>query len=295
MARLAFDTGGTFTDFALIDDVGVLHLHKVLSTPANPAAAVVQGVGELLVRPGVQSSKDNLQILGATTVVTNAVLERKGVETAFLTTDGFRDLLRIRTEGRYDLYDLKIAYPAPLVPRDCCFGVVERMAADGRAITPLDENSVGLVVAELRARGVTSVAVCLLHSYKFPEHERKVGALLAAAGPELSVSLSSDVCPEVREYDRASTTVVNAYTRPLMTQHVERLESDLRKDGIISRMLWMTSSGGVVPSITASRTPVRLIESGPANMPARSRRRASCPSTWAAPQPSSAWCRMASR
>src|SRR5258708_31238448 len=154
--------------------------------------------------------------------------------------------------------------PARVVPGDCCFGVVERMAADGRAITPLDENSVGLVVAELRARGVTSVAVCLLHSYKFPEHERKVGALLAAAGPELSVSLSSDVCPEVREYDRASTTVVNAYTRPLMTQHVERLESDLRKDGIISRMLWMTSSGGVVPSATASRPPVRLIESGPA-------------------------------
>ena len=264
MARLAFDTGGTFTDFALIDDVGILHLHKVLSTPANPAAAVVQGVGELLLRPGVRSSKDNLQILGATTVVTNAVLERKGVETAFLTTDGFQDLLRIRTEGRYDLYDLKIAYPAPLVPRDCCFGVVERMAADGRAITPLDEDSVGLIVAELRARGVTSVAVCLLHSYKFPEHEQKVGALLAAAGPELSVSLSSDVCPEVREYDRASTTVVNAYTRPLMTQQVERLEADLRKDGIISRMLWMTSSGGVVPSATASRTPVRLIESGPA-------------------------------
>src|SRR5258708_22610295 len=154
--------------------------------------------------------------------------------------------------------------PARVVPGDCCFGVVERMAADGRAITPLDENSVGLVVAELRARGVTSVAVCLLHSYKFPEHERKVGALLAAAGPELSVSLSSDVCPEIREYDRASTTVVNAYTRPLMTQHVERLEADLRKDGIVSRMLWMTSSGGVVPSATASRTPVRLIESGPA-------------------------------
>src|SRR5260370_14315676 len=141
------------------------------------------------------------------------------------------------------------------------------MAGDGRAITPLDENSVGLVVAELRARGVTSVAVCLLHSYKCPEHVRKVGALLAAAGPELSVSLCSDVCPEVREYARASTTVVNAYTRPLMTQHVERLEADLRKDGIISRMLWMTSSGGVVPSATASRTPVRLIESGPSAGP----------------------------
>ena len=138
MARLAFDTGGTFTDFALVDDSGTLHLHKVLSTPANPADAVVQGVLEMLARPGVSVKKSDLQIIGATTVVTNAVLERKGVATAFLTSDGFQDMLRIRDEGRYDLYDLKIAYPDPLVPRDLCFGVTERMAADGRIMTPLD-------------------------------------------------------------------------------------------------------------------------------------------------------------
>jgi N-methylhydantoinase A len=264
MARLAFDTGGTFTDFALIDDTGVLHLHKVLSTPTNPADAVVQGVGELLVRPSVSASKEGLQILGATTVVTNAVLERKGVRTAFLTTDGFQDMLRIRTEGRYDLYDLGIEYPDPLVPRDHCFGVVERMAADGRTIVPLDEASVASIAQCLRDSGVRSIAVCLLHAYKYPGHEKQIGKLLAAADPGLSVSLSSDVCPEVREYDRASTTVVNAYTRPLMAQHVERLEADLRRSNIDCQMLWMTSSGGVVPSAMAARTPVRLIESGPA-------------------------------
>jgi len=264
MARLAFDTGGTFTDFALIDDTGVLHLHKVLSTPTNPADAVVQGVGELLVRPSVSASKEGLQILGATTVVTNAVLERKGVRTAFLTTDGFQDMLRIRTEGRYDLYDLRIEYPDPLVPRDHCFGVVERMAADGRTIVPLDEASVASIAQRVRDSGVRSIAICLLHAYKYPGHEKQIGKLLAAADPGLSVSLSSDVCPEVREYDRASTTVVNAYTRPLMAQHVERLEADLRRSNIDCQMLWMTSSGGVVPSAMAARTPVRLIESGPA-------------------------------
>ena len=264
MARLAFDTGGTFTDFAVIDDSGVLHLHKVLSTPANPAEAVVQGVRELLARPDVKSQANGLQILGATTVVTNAVLERNGVKTAFLTTDGFQDMLRIRTEGRYDLYDLRIEYPDPLVPRDRCFGVVERMAADGRTMVPLDEKSVRKIVDGLKREGTRSVAVCLLHAYKYPGHEKKIGELLMSADPDLSVSLSSEVCPEVREYDRASTTVVNAYTRPLMTQHVERLESDLQRNGIRCQMLWMTSSGGLVPSGTAARMPVRLIESGPA-------------------------------
>ena len=264
MARLAFDTGGTFTDFALVDDTGALHLHKVLSTPTSPADAVVQGIGDLLVRPSVSASKENLQILGATTVVTNAVLERKGVRTAFLTTDGFQDMLRIRTEGRYDLYDLRIEYPAPLVPRDHCYGVVERMAADGRTIVALDEENIASIAGRLRASGIRSIAVCLLHAYKYPGHEKKIGKLLALADPELSVSLSSDVCPEVREYDRASTTVVNAYTRPLMAQHVERLEADLRRNNIDCQMLWMTSSGGVVPSTMAARTPVRLIESGPA-------------------------------
>jgi N-methylhydantoinase A len=266
--KLAFDTGGTFTDFAFADDDGTILLHKVLSTPDAPARAVLQGVDELLakVRGGTtaRSGEGALQILGATTVVTNAVLERKGVKTAFITTDGFQDMLRIRTEGRYDLYDLRIQYPDPLVSRDHCFGAVERISAHGEVITPLDEASVRQIAARLLELDVKSVAVCLLHAYKYPKHEQRIGELLALHAPGVSVSLSSSVCPEVREYDRASTTVANAYTRPLMAQHVSHLERELGARGVQSQLLWMTSSGGVVPSSSASRTPVRLIESGPA-------------------------------
>ncbi|MFC5519696.1 hydantoinase/oxoprolinase family protein [Polaromonas jejuensis] len=266
--KLAFDTGGTFTDFAMTDDDGNILLHKVLSTPDAPARAVLQGVDELLAKVGDKkagkTASGTLQILGATTVVTNAVLERRGVNTAFITTDGFQDMLRIRTEGRYDLYDLRIQYPEPLVPRDLCFGAVERIAADGTVITPLDEEGVRNIARTLLEREVKSVAVCLLHAYKYTQHEQRVAELIAEVAPDISVSLSSTVCPEVREYDRASTTVANAYTRPMMVGHVNHLERELSQRGIDGQLLWMTSSGGVVPSSTASRTPVRLIESGPA-------------------------------
>jgi N-methylhydantoinase A len=262
--KLAFDTGGTFTDFALVDDAGRMHVHKVLSTPGDPALAVLQGIDELLARLGDAVARDRLHVFGATTVVTNTVLERRGAATAFLTTEGFRDILRIRTEGRYELYDLKLAYPEPLVSREWCFGVPERMAVDGKVLRRLDDAAVRKIITGLRAAGIQSVAVCLLHAYKFPAHERRIGKLLARQAPELLVSLSSDVCPEVREFDRASTTVVNAYTEPLMTRHAGQLGEALRRRGIGGQLLWMTSSGGVVPSDTAARSPVRLIESGPA-------------------------------
>lgn len=266
--KLAFDTGGTFTDFAFADDDGSILLHKVLSTPDAPARAVLQGVDEILERVRGGSSprpgEGSLQILGATTVVTNAVLERKGVDTAFITTDGFQDMLRIRTEGRYDLYDLRIQYPDPLVSRDRCFGVKERISAGGDVVTPLDEEGVRAIALQLVAMKVRSVAVCLLHAYKYPQHEQRIGDILAELAPDVSVSLSCSVCPEVREFDRASTTVANAYTRPLMVQHVDHLERELARRGVQSQLLWMTSSGGVVPSSAAARTPVRLIESGPA-------------------------------
>ena len=266
--KLAFDTGGTFTDFAMSDDDGTILLHKVLSTPDAPARAVLQGVDDLLarvrtLRPGKEAN-GTLQVLGATTVVTNAVLERRGVLTAFITTDGFQDMLRIRTEGRYDLYDLRIQYPEPLVSRELCFGAIERIAADGTVVTPLDEEGIRDIGRTLLKQGVASVAVCLLHAYKYPAHEKRIGELIAEVAPDISVSLSSVVCPEVREYDRASTTVANAYTRPMMVGHVDHLERELAKRGVESQLLWMTSSGGVVPSSMASRTPVRLIESGPA-------------------------------
>lgn len=267
--KLAFDTGGTFTDFAMTEDDGTILLHKVLSTPDAPARAVLQGVDELLAKvreknAGKAAGAGALQILGATTVVTNAVLERRGVHTAFITTDGFQDMLRIRTEGRYDLYDLRIKYPDPLVSRDLCFGVEERIAADGTVIKALDEEGVRAIARTLLERKVESVAVCLLHAYKYAQHEKRVAELIAEVAPGISVSLSSTVCPEVREYDRASTTVVNAYTRPMMVGHVNHLERELSQRGVEGQLLWMTSSGGVVPSSAASRTPVRLIESGPA-------------------------------
>jgi N-methylhydantoinase A len=265
--KLAFDTGGTFTDFALTDDDGTILLHKVLSTPDAPARAVLQGLDELLAKrhaTGLPHKRAMMQILGATTVVTNAVLERRGVDTAFITTDGFQDMLRIRTEGRYDLYDLRIQYPEPLVPRNRCFGAIERISAHGAIVTPLDEAHVCRIAAQLIELEVKSVAVCLLHAYRYPQHEQRIGALLALHAPGVSVSLSCEVCPEVREYDRASTTVANAYTRPLMVGHVEHLERELERRQIGGQLLWMTSSGGVVPSASAARTPVRLIESGPA-------------------------------
>jgi N-methylhydantoinase A len=264
MAKLAFDTGGTFTDFALLDDAGRIHLHKVLSTPDNPARAVVTGIDDLLERVSGVDRAEGLQVLGSTTVVTNAVLERKGVATAFITTDGFQDMLRIRTEGRYDLYDLKLQYPEPLAPRRLCLGVVERITADGTVDTPLDEASVRAAAAVLKRERITSVAVCLLHAYKHPRHERMVGEILKREVPGIYVSLSSDVCPEIREYDRATTTVVNAYTRPLMAEHVAHLEKQLSARGVESGILWMTSAGGVVPSRSTAEVPVRLIESGPA-------------------------------
>ncbi|ACP27164.1 hydantoinase/oxoprolinase family protein [Sinorhizobium fredii NGR234] len=264
MAKLAFDTGGTFTDFALLDDNGDLHLHKVLSTPKNPAEAVVQGVCELLEEFAGSIAIENLQVLGATTVVTNAVLERKGVETGFVTTDGFQDMLRIRNEGRYDLYDLNIKYPDPLVTRANSFGAAERIAADGSVIAELKEETVREIAGRLKEKGIRSVAVCLLHAYKYPEHEQRVAALLREEDPDIFVSLSSEVCPEVREFDRASTTVVNAYTRPQMAGHVAHLQREFAKEGIDRQVLWMTSSGGLVPSRRAAELPVRLIESGPA-------------------------------
>jgi len=264
MAKLAFDTGGTFTDFALLDDDGKLHLHKVLSTPDNPAKAVVQGVGELLSQFKDCFKRGELQILGATTVVTNAVLERKGAKAAFITTDGFQDMLRIRDEGRYDIYDLNIQYPDPLIDRALCFGVPERISAKGKIITALDEAAVRQLSAHLREQGIESVAVCLLHAYKYPQHEQRLAQIFAEQAPEISLSLSSAVCPEMREFDRASTTVVNAYTRPKMREHVAHLTQEFTKLDIARPPLWMTSAGGLLASELVANFPVKLIESGPA-------------------------------
>ena len=261
--KLGFDTGGTFTDFALLDDAGRVHVHKVLSTPADPALAVLKGVDEVLARAG-SVRREALRVFGATTVVTNAVLERKGARVAFLVTHGFRDLLRIRTEARYDLYDLGIRYPEPLVARDLCFDVTERVTVDGRVVTPLDEAEVRAIARRLVDEGVEAVAVCFLHAPSFPAHEARVGEILRETAPGLPVSLSSAIAPEVREYPRASTTVVNAYTVPMMRRHLDYLGDELRGRGLDGGVYLMTSSGGLVPAEAAAAMPVRIIESGPA-------------------------------
>lgn len=262
---LSFDTGGTFTDLSMLLGDGRVLVDKVLSTPSSPARAVLQGIDRLLLRaqeiPAIASTET--RIVGATTVVTNAVLERRGgARAALLVTEGFADLLVIRDESRYDLYDLQISYPDPLVARDLTFEVPERMRADGVVHRPLSEQGLGEVVDELTRRGVTAVAVCLIHGYQYPEHEQAVADFLRARG-EFDVSLSSEISGEAREYERASTTAVNAYTRPLMRRHISELTDELTARGL-GALSMMTSSGNVVPASEAADKPVRMIESGPA-------------------------------
>ncbi len=261
-ARLAVDIGGTFTDVVLESDNN-LFTTKVLTTPATPEDGVVAGIGTILESSGVDAESVSLLIHG-TTLATNAILERKGATTALITTEGFRDVLEIGYESRYNQYDLMIDKPVPLVPRTRRLTVPERIDVRGHVITPLDEEAVRALVPTLRALSVGSVAVGFLHAYANPAHERRVRDILSETMPELSVSLSSEVCPEVREYERFTTTSVNAYIRPLMTGYLGRLERQLADLGLRCPALLMTSAGGLTTFETAMRFPIRLIESGPA-------------------------------
>ncbi len=261
--RLGCDIGGTFTDFVLLDEAtGELQVEKCLTTPADPSAGVMNGIESLEPRrPGFLA--ETVQVLHGTTLVINAVLERKGAKTALITTEGFRDVLEIGTERRYDLYDLQQQYPAPLVPRYLRRGVEERVRSDGLVLKAIDEAEIDRIASDFVAEGVESVAVCLLHSYRNPAHERVVLQRLNALGSDFSVSISSDVLPEINEYARTSTTVVNAYTKPLMERYLANLEQGLAASGLKGQLLVMLSSGGVASVETASRFPVRVIESGP--------------------------------
>ena len=261
--RLGCDIGGTFTDFVLLDEAdGSIRLEKCLTTPRDPAEAVLRGVGRFEARqPGIVAA--TRQILHGTTLVINAVLERKGAKTALITTEGFRDVLEIGTERRYDLYDLQQQYPEPLIPRDLRFGVTERLLQDGSVLTPLDTDQVRGLKEALRGQGVDSVAICLLHAYVNPAHERLLRDLLTADWPDLSVSLSSDVLPEINEYTRTSTTAVNAYCKPLMAGYLASLEGRLTDKAFRGQLLVMLSNGGVASVDTGRSYPVRMIESGP--------------------------------
>lgn len=261
--RLGCDIGGTFTDFVLYDARdGSLKLEKCLTTPHDPSDAVLQGVGQL-----IETQPDYLahtaQILHGTTLVINAVLERRGDKTALLTTEGFRDVLEIGTERRFDLYDLQQQYPDPLVSRDLRFGVRERVAADGRILVEIDEAEIETLAALLRQEEVQSIAVCLLHAFSEPANERRLRGLLEEKLPGVSISLSSDVLPEINEFTRSSTTVVNAYCKPLMTRYLSSLKTRLGNKGLAGELLVMLSSGGVASVDTGCEFPARMIESGP--------------------------------
>jgi N-methylhydantoinase A len=262
--RVGIDIGGTFTDLVLIDDAsGERAIGKVLTTPDDPSEAVEQGLRGLLEREDVEASRLKTIIHG-TTLVTNALIERRGTATALLTTEGFRDAVAIGTEHRYDMYDIFLEKPEPLVPRSLRYGVRERVLDDGSVLRNLDEEQVRVIASELRERGIGAVAVSFLHGFRNPVHEQRVVEILAEEAPGIAVSLSSEVSPEIREYERTSTTIANVYVRPLVERYLRRLEERLRRLGFDGSFYVMLSNGGTASVETACRFPVRLLESGPA-------------------------------
>ena len=262
--RVGIDIGGTFTDLVLIDDAsGERAIGKVLTTPDDPSEAVEQGLRGLLEREDVDASQLKTIIHG-TTLVTNALIERRGTATALLTTEGFRDAVAIGTEHRYDMYDIFLEKPEPLVPRSLRYGVRERVLDDGSVLRDLDEEQVRAIAGELLERGIGAVAVSFLHGFRNPVHEQRVAEILAEEAPGVAVSLSSEVSPEIREYERTSTTIANVYVRPLVERYLQRLEERLRRLGFDGSFYVMLSNGGTASVETACRFPVRLLESGPA-------------------------------
>ena len=262
--RIGFDIGGTFTDFVLYDgEEGSIRLHKRLTTPHDPSEAALAGLGEL-VAAGDITLADIGDIVHGTTLVTNAVIERKGCRLGLITTAGFRDLLEMGTEQRYDIYDLFLHFPEPLVSRELRLEVFERVDRDGQVVTALDHSAVRAAAGRLVAAGCEAVAVAFLNSYRNPAHEREAGQILREAHPQLAVSLSSDVVPEMGEYGRFVTTAANAYVQPLMGRYLERLERELANRGFRGALRLMHSAGGLVPPEAARRFPIRLLESGPA-------------------------------
>ena len=261
-SRIAVDIGGTFTDIVL-EHEGAAFTAKELTASAAPEEGVLAGVDEVLARSGAAPGDIGLIIHG-TTLATNAIIERKGALTALLTTEGFRDVLEIGYESRFDQYDIMIEKTPALVPRRHRFAVPERVAVDGKVLKALDTDAVAAVVPDLEAMGAESLAIGFLHSYANPDHERRARDIVAAILPDLPISLSSEVCPEVREYERFCTTAANAYVQPFMASYLRRLGERFRERGFGCPILLMTSGGGLTGLETAIRFPIRLVESGPA-------------------------------
>ncbi|HEX7126062.1 MAG TPA: hydantoinase/oxoprolinase family protein [Thermodesulfobacteriota bacterium] len=264
MARISFDIGGTFTDFALArDGHGELVFHKVPTTPEDPAVGVMRGLQELAQRAGL-AAREVTELLHATTVATNAVLERKGARTAVITTEGFRDVLLIGREKRYDVFDLYMRKPEALVRRRDIFEVAERLNAAGEVVAPFDRTSAAAVARQLAEKGYESVAIGFLHSYVNPAHERAMAEEVRRHAPRCAVTLSSDVSPRYREYERLSTAVANAYVKPTVARYLDGIQKSLAERGYRAALSIMQSNGGLVTPEFAREYPVRIIESGPA-------------------------------
>lgn len=264
MLRIGVDIGGTFTDFALHDAAGArIAIHKQLTTPSDPSRAVIEGVQTLAVDNGI-ALQDVKEVVHGTTLVTNAVIERRGAHTGMLGTAGFTDIMDMGFERRYDLFDLRIIYAQPLVPRAQRLEVTERIRFDGSIETPLDEAAVRMAAKEFAKRSIEAVAVCFLHSYANAAHEIRAAEILRAELPGVFVSTSAEVFPNMREFERWTTTCVNAFTGPMFDTYLDRLENGLGEAGFGGRLYIMSSSGGMLTTETARRFPVRALESGPA-------------------------------
>ncbi len=261
-ARLAADIGGTFTD-AVLEHAGRRFSAKVLTTPRAPELGMLDAIAHVLASAGLAAADVGV-LLHGTTLATNALIERAGARTAFVTTAGFRDVLEMGYEKRYEHYDLNLELPPPLVPRQLRFPVTERMTARGAVNVPLAEDELEAIAASLRAAQTEAVAVGFLHAYANDAHERRAGEILAERLPGIAITLSSAVCPEIREYERFSTACANAYVQPLMARYLGRLAAELERLGFRCPLYLMTSGGGLTTLETARRFPVRLIESGPA-------------------------------
>jgi N-methylhydantoinase A len=261
--KLAADIGGTFTDIVL-ESGAKRWSGKVLTTTAAPELGVIEGIRLVLEQSGLRPADVGVFIHG-TTLATNALIERKGARTAFVTTEGFRDILEQGYEKRFDHYDLMIDRPQPLAPRTLRFTLRERLSADGEVLIPLDESQVDALAARIIAEDAKAVAVGFLHAYAHDAHERRVRELLQRRLPkDVTICISSEVAPEIREYERFSTTVANAYVRPLMAGYLHRLRDELQDMGLKAPLFLMMSGGGLTTLETAARFPIRLVESGPA-------------------------------
>ncbi len=260
--RLGVDIGGTFTDVVL-EKAGETFSIKVLTTYAAPENAIIDGMHQVCAKAGIDPSQIE-QIIHGTTLATNALIERRGAKTALITTEGFRDVIEMRTESRFEQYDLNLNLPEPLLPRHMRFTVPGRVDANGNILRDLDRKDVEAIVDRIAAAEFESVAVGLIHSYLNPKHELLVRDVLAEKLPGVSVSISSEVSPQMREYERFNTVVANAYIKPLMASYLGRLEDRLHSEGVRCRIFLMHSGGGIISIKNAAEFPVRLVESGPA-------------------------------